>query len=356
MQTPLAVKNIAVFQHDLQTGGIQKSLINLLNLLDRDKYKIDLFLFEKDDYFDVSFSNNINIIRIEKWNPLLKVIPFSLTMAFCRPHYTDKKYDIAIDYNSYKNQCAMGAISVVAKKRVMWIHSNIEQKLKHEPKYRLLWWLSKAKFKHFDEFVAVSNGIVEPFCEISGISYKPITVIQNCIDAEKIIQQSNADIGNFGLDQNKFNIVALGRLCRVKGFDILIDFMSKLIIQRKDFHLYIIGDGPEKQNLLKQVEQKQLGQYITMLGRQKNPYAYMSQMDAFVSTSRYEGQGINIMEARALGLPVFITKNLEPYNVGIKGCDDIVKALSTAQKQQKKVDLLVDYHREIHDKINKLFS
>lgn len=356
MQTPLAVKNIAIFQYDLQTGGIQKSLINLLNLLNPKKYKIDLFLFEENDYFDVPFSNNINIVRVKKWNPLFKVIPFGLAMAFCRPNYTDKKYDIAVDYNSYKNQCAIGALSVDAKKRIMWIHSNIEQKVKHEPQYRLLWWLSKAKFKHFDEFVAVSEGIVEPFRKISGISCKPITVIQNCIDAQKIIEQSRADIGEFGLDGNKFNVVALGRLCRVKGFDILIDFMSKIIMRRKDIHLYIIGDGPEKQNLLKQIGQKRLGQYITMLGRQKNPYAYMSRMDAFVSTSRYEGQGMNIMEARALGLPIYITKNLEPYNVGIKGCDDIVEALVTAQKQQKKADMLVDYHREIHDKINKLFS
>ena len=56
---------------------------------------------------------------------------------------------------------------------------------------------------------------------------------------------------------------------------------------------------------------------MTLLGNQPNPFPYMDRMDGFVLTSRYEGQGMVIWEAKALGLPLYLSKNLEAYNPGV---------------------------------------
>ena len=79
----------------------------------------------------------------------------------------------------------------------------------------------------------------------------------------------------------------------------------------------------------------------------------MNLMDAFVSTSRYEGQPLNIEEARAIGLPLYCTKNLEQYAEGLHGLEEaeLVEAICTAQRQPKKPDDLKEYNQRILESI-----
>ena len=61
-----------------------------------------------------------------------------------------------------------------------------------------------------------------------------------------------------------------------------------------------------------------MNEFITLLGNQPNPFKYLKLMDGFVLTSRYEGQGMVLWEAKALGLEIFMSKNLEKYNDGLR--------------------------------------
>ena len=109
-----------------------------------------------------------------------------------------------------------------------------------------------------------------------------------------------------------------------------------------------IWDGPDRAALEGQIKELGLESFVTLLGNQANPFCYMDKMDGFVLTSRYEGQGMVIWEAKALGLPLYISKNLEPYNPGVAGCGDMVQALLAAQKPAEKVyDDLSHYNAEI---------
>ena len=80
----------------------------------------------------------------------------------------------------------------------------------------------------------------------------------------------------------------------------------------------------------------------------------MDKMDAFVSTSRYEGQPLNVMEAKALGLPQYCTKNLEKYSEGLVGYEDIVSAIVSARRVPKIRDDLHEYNAEIIRRIKQL--
>ena len=60
------------------------------------------------------------------------------------------------------------------------------------------------------------------------------------------------------------------------------------------------------------------------------------------------------MEAMAVGLPLYCTKNLESYTEGLKGCENMAEALAAAQKQEKKPDDLIEYNQKILNSIYEL--
>ena len=349
------MKKIAIFQSDFNVGGIQKALLNILADVDYKTTAVDVYVFDDKCFFELPKHENLRFIFCRPYPFFSRLIYFGLLKAFAPKIRFDTEYDVAIDFNSYRNECAVGAITAKAKKRIMWIHNDIEIKQRNEPKYRVLWHFFKGKFKYFDEFAAVSPGIIDGFRRVTGIYDKKITAIPNHIDTAEIFEKSTALI-DFDVDPDNYNLCTMGRLCHQKGYDILMNYMARVHEKRPDIHLYMLGDGPDREKLTQQIRYLGLGETVTMLGNQANPFPYLDKMDGFVLTSRYEGQGLVIWEAKTLGLELFITDNLEKYNPGISGYRDIVSALCRAQRREKVRDDLHDYNAEISRRLEEVLS
>lgn len=340
------MKRIAIFQSDLNVGGIQKSLINILNELDFSKYIVDLYLFDSALFFELPRHENLNIIYGDAYPMLYRLVYFDLLRKLFPSVKTDVEYDVAIDFNSYRNECSVGATLVKARKRIAFVHNDVKIKRQNEFKYRVLWHFFKGKFKYFDEFAAVSPGIIDSFRELTGIYDKPVHVLPNHINTQEIFTKSKFDT-DFSVDSGNYNLCTVGRLCHQKGYDILLDYMKEVFEKRQDMHLYFIGDGPDREVLEEQAQKFGIREYVTFLGNQPNPFNYMDKMDGFVLTSRYEGQGMVIWEAKALGLELFVSRNLEKYNPGIEGRENIVEALCSAARREKTCDDLHEYNENI---------
>lgn len=344
------MKKVAIFQSDLRVGGIQKALINILNMIDYSKYCVDVYLFDDTHFFNLPKNENLNIIYNRAYPSINRIIYFNFIMWFAKSPSKGKEYDIAIDFSSYRSECAIGAIKANAKKRVMWVHNDVEIKRKYDFKYRVLWHFFKAKLKYYDEFVAVSPGIIDGFRRTTGLINSVITSVPNHIDTIEIFEKANAPT-SFTVDENYYNLCTMGRMIGQKGFDILIDYISQAVKINKNIRLYIIGEGPDKNKLERQISRLILNDNVILLGSKKNPFPYLKKMDAFVLTSRYEGQGIVIREAKTLGLEIFISENLTKYNPGIQGTRDIPKALATAVRKEKVIDNLEDYNINIKESL-----
>lgn len=349
------MKKLAIFQSDLRVGGIQKALVNVLNEIDYSECQVDLFLFDSEKFFELAEHENLNIYFKKPMPFLNRLVYFRPLRWLCKGQWENMEYDVAVDFNSYRNECAIGACSVKAKKRVMWLHNDIEIKLKNEPKYKVLWHFFKKKLSWFDEFCAVSPGIIDGFRRTSGIFDKAVTPIPNHIDTAEIFSKMEEPIA-LEVDDGVYNFCTMGRICHQKGFDILMDYLAELRERRRDFHLYLLGDGPDRTKLERYIEKLNLGSYVTLLGNQPNPFPYLKKMDGFVLTSRYEGQGLVIWEAKAVGLELFITENLEKYNPGIAGCKDLVSAMENAVRKEKQPDALTEYNSEIGSSIRRVLE
>ena len=235
------MKRIAIFQDNFDVGGIQKSLCNLLHMFDYENYVVDLYLSEKKSFWALDFPEQLNVKYLKKLPRFQSFIPFDIARKLVKLDFSGcEEYDLAIDFNSYQFSCALGALTVPAKRRVMWIHNNVGVKLQSEWKYRVLWFNFKDKFKYYDEFVPVSEALIEPFKECSGFYDKKYSVIQNTINVDEIYEKT-LESTEFTVDESKLNFVAVGRLCHQKGYDLMLEKFSEACEVRYNLLLYIIG-------------------------------------------------------------------------------------------------------------------
>lgn len=107
---------------------------------------------------------------------------------------------------------------------------------------------------------------------------------------------------------NNYNLIAIGRLSKEKGFDDLIDLFSKLIEKNNKFKLKIIGYGDEEENLKKMIKSLNLEKSVKLCGR-KNSEEIMSELlnsSMLLMTSHTESFGIVLIEAMSCGVPCII--------------------------------------------------
>ncbi len=350
------MKSIAIFQADLNVGGIQRSLVNLLKSGVLNDFNVDVYLFSKKVFYDMGdLPNNIKMNYLNPFPYWYRFIPFGVIRKFHKKDKTFKEYDIVIDYDGYRQECAFYVTSIERARKIMWIHSDMFCEYRFNLKYRILYLFFRDKYQYYDEFVAVSEGVAEPFRKMSRRYDSKVTVVPNIINAEEILKKST-DSSDIIVDSGKMNIVCVGRLYLVKGYDFLLKDFWKAYKIRRDLRLYIIGDGPDRKKYQKWVNANGLADVVFFLGKKENPFTVMNQMDAFCLESRYEGQGMVLMEAKTLGLQLIFPERLEKYNIGLKGTPDIVKAMANLQKQDKKTDLLEEYHAYLFAQLKVVFN
>lgn len=348
------MKKIAIFQYDLNVGGIQKSLINLLNNIDMSKYEIDLYLFKHGNFYETSINPKINIHYLKSYNYFNRIVFFDILKTFHKSKIS-KEYDVTIDFNSYSNECAVNAIKTKSKQKYIFAHNDVILKNKFEIKYKILTFFFRGKYKYFDKIIAVSEGVKESINKKYKIENEKIIVMPNYIDTDEILEKSK-NSHDIRIDNNNYNLVSVGRMEKQKGYDITVNLMKDIVSKNKNIKLYIIGDGKERKKIEKLINKYNLNNNIILLGKKNNPYSIMKDMDALLLTSRYEGQGMVLLEAKTLGLDLFLPKHLEKYNKGIVGNDNLEEIIIKSKKKNKVIDKLEEYNKEIIKTFEKLLN
>lgn len=105
-------------------------------------------------------------------------------------------------------------------------------------------------------------------------------------------------------DYNQKCVISIGRLSYQKGFDILIDVVSRIARKIEDWKFIIVGDGEQKQCLLQKIKSKELDQIITIIPPTDSIITLYQAASIFLMTSRWEGLPMVLLEAQACGLPI----------------------------------------------------
>ena len=337
----------------LNCAGAEKSLTTLLNLIDYKDYEVDLQLFsyggELEDllpreanlldklkytkFTEKSIKENLISIRnIEDIKMLKARIKFSYTIR--KKYYTNAekarlfwqinsnvieesniKYDIAISY-------AQGiptfyvADKVNAEKKFAWVNTSYTLDKKNKN-------YQKQFYNKYDNIVAVSDSARDIFIETFNEYKHKIKVIYDINDYNFISKMSNINKG-YEDDFKGIKILTVGRLTMQKGYDLALDACKRLRDEGINFRWYALGRGPFENDIKQYIKSNNLEDNFKLLGVKSNPYPYIKNCDIYVQTSRYEGFGLAIAEARMLNKPVITTEFDSVYNQMIQEKNGLV--------------------------------
>ncbi|MEH7110634.1 glycosyltransferase [Bacillus sp. JJ1764] len=330
-------KNMLFVIDSLHCAGAEKSLVTLLSLIDYSKYSVDLMLFGHGGVLEDLVPKEVNILKPLKYTDFTKLnlmnsMKYSIKQYDYKMLYARLKYSLTIRKEEYSNpqkarifwQCVSRVIEdnpkeydiaisyaqgvptfyvaekVKAKKKFAWV--NVSYRLNETEKC-----FQQQYYNPYNKIVAVSHSTKEIFLETFPEYSKKIEVIYDINNQEFITKM--ADIGESYSDSFEgVRILTIGRLAQQKGYDIALEACKKLKEARIKFKWYALGKGPLKNEIEEYIKNNGLTGEFILLGVKSNPYSYIKNADIYVQTSRFEGFGLAIAEARMLNIPVVTTK------------------------------------------------
>lgn len=344
----LMKKKILIASYNLDFGGIETSLINLLKNMNLEKYAVTLVLEEVKGAFLKDVPNGIKIrkykvstnknIIIRKFINLLKRIKWML--------FNYKRYDASICYATYSGPCGFVARSS-SKNKILYVHSNYYQAYDKDIN-KIKEFFDNRKIEKYDHIIFVSNESKKDLCKIyPNIENRSIT-INNIVDYKRILKLSEKKLDIKKTTKKIFLFV--GRLDESsKRLTLLFDVAKRCKKENVKALFWIVGNGPDEKKYKDIVKNEKLDN-VMFFGVKKNPYPYMKACDYLILTSRYEGFPVIYNEAIILEKPIITTIDVSDdyvsipnrfgYVVNEDNIFDKVKELSTAKEKIKET---VDY-------------
>ncbi|WP_340371767.1 glycosyltransferase [Peribacillus sp. FSL E2-0218] len=300
----------------LNGGGAEKVLIDILNKINN-KYDITLFLiYNNGVYLDnlpknvrVSYMVNTKNLFLLKNKFLIKFLEKMIDIFFRKipskllyKLLIRNKFEVEIAFLEGKSTKLISGSKQTSKK-IAWVHTNLKSHHWTKSLYKSI-NDEKMHYNYFNDVIFVSKDSMEGYLDIFNMEKNnKLKVIYNPIDDKNIKDKAIKGEKKY----KNFTICSVGRLGHEKGFDRLIKAHARLISDGIFHNLIIIGDGVEKNSLIKLCQELGVRKTVQLLGFKKNPYKYTKNANLFVCSSRAEGYSLALAEAMILGLPVLST-------------------------------------------------
>lgn len=332
-------KQLLFVIESLVCAGAEKSLVTLLRLLDYTKYEVDLQLFAYGGEFEELLPPEVNVLPSLSYfgyasqslralakgcgkaeirralagrlrysaalrtgtynNPQKAVLFWKSTQRCFAP--TEKEYDVAIAY-AQGTPTFYVADCVRAKRKLAWVNVTY----KPEGKWRDY---VAGKYAAFDAVNCVSNSAQETFCATFPEAAAKSTVIYDINDGAMMADMAQMEnTAAADMPCGGVKILTVGRFAPQKGYDIALEACRILKERGVDFCWYALGRGALEAEIRQSMAEKDIEDRFVLLGVRANPYPYFKAADVYVQTSRFEGFGLAIAEARMLNTPVVTTR------------------------------------------------
>lgn len=191
-------------------------------------------------------------------------------------------------------------------KLVVSVHNNQERELADVPNGAAMRRVMPWVYRRADAVVVVSEGIAAELASLVKDASK-LAVVPNPIAVAEVQRLSHAEVSHPWLDGRHAVVTAMGRLTPQKGFAGLLRAFALVHDRRPDARLIVLGDGEQRGELEELSRRLGTADAVEFLGVQANPFAWVERSACFVLSSEWEGFGMAIVEAMAVGTPVVST-------------------------------------------------
>ena len=330
------MKKILFMIINMNIGGTEKALLNMIAEMPRDRFDISILMLEEYGGFLEYIPKDINIKYLDYYkdiecilnNPPQQVCKYLIKKGrvikginillihiiskikgersnffkYVLKSYPDilEEYDIAVAYAGPMDFISyFVANKVKAKKKLQWVHFDVS-------KIGLNRKFAEKIYSKFDKIFVVSNEGKKKLVDLIPKLSEKVDTFFNIISSNLILKQADEYIG-FNDNYNGIRILTVGRLTHEKGQDLCIKALKKLKDDGYNVKWYCVGDGAYKKNYEDLVKENKLEENFIFLGSKVNPYIYMKECDIYVQPSRHEGYCITLGEARCFGNPIVTT-------------------------------------------------
>lgn len=334
------MKKIIIVNNNMNVGGVQKSLCNLLHTIHND-YDITLLLFSKRGAYVDCLPDRVKVIECQslfrylgmsqnecltKKDAIKRGILAAMARVFGRKYairwmLTSQKmvsdsYDCAIAFLHNGNPKSFyGGVQdfvlhrVEAKRKVAFLHCDYRNcGSNHKDNHRLI-----AKF---DAIAACSDGCRQSFETVLPHLKDKCMTVRNCHRFDEIRRM--AEENPVCYDKSKQNVVVVSRLAHEKGIERAICAAAYAMQKGISMHLHIVGDGAMREELQKLVCEMKIEPFVSFYGEQRNPYRFLKNADLLLLTSYHEAAPMVLDEARILGIPVLCTRTTSSEDMVLK--------------------------------------
>lgn len=373
-------KNLFFIIDSLAAAGAERSLVTLLNMIDYSEYKVDLQLFSYGGEFEAFLPKEVNLLPPLDYNhftsqSLIKQITsFNFKYLFSRVEtairlragkngnkkiatiiwnstrrcYTppEKEYDVAIAYAQGTPTFYVADI-IKSKQKIAWINADLilTGSIK---RFQL------KRYVKFDRIVTVSDSAKMSFLKGCPKLENRVSVIYDIINPA-FIQKMSMEPLKTTYPKDIPVLVTVSRLCnKSKGCDIALEAAKVLYNRGIKFKWYFIGRGPFRVEMEAFIQRNNLSNTVFLLGVTPNPYPYIKAATLYVQTSRHEGFGLSIAEARILSTPVVVTEfkgvynQMKPKQNGVVvpiNAEHVANAIEDLIKHPEKRESISEYQR-----------
>lgn len=323
------MKKVVIVTRRMIMGGIEKSLISLLESMANNNFDITVLVMgnggelveEIPDHIKVkclygdensTIEKIMNNIKKAKLITVFKIVIYTMLAKRAATFYEqeeyhskilpilDKDFDLAVAYHTPASFPVVYVMNnIKAKTKAAWIHSDVSQYKRELIPYRKY-------YERYDKIFCVSKYAKNKFIEMFPDLSEKTDVFYNIIDKEKYEILSLKDEG-FTDNFNGTRILTIGRLTSQKGQDIIPSIIKNLLSEGFNVRWYCIGDGEDREKLENLIKEFHLEDHLILLGTKKNPYPFIKQCNLYVQPSRHEGYCITLAEARTFNKPIITT-------------------------------------------------
>ena len=337
---------LVIFTGAMELGGIERSLLGLLDAFDYNKYNVDLFLYGHHGPLMSLINENVNILPevkelaylresfkvklknkcfysavlrlkdelISKFHMVNNDTTWAKVMRRCAPKL-QKHYDIAL---SFFRPFDFIVEKVDADIKVGWIHTD------YTNAGEILEVLEK-DYARMDYIAAVSDQCAETFNSIFPNLKNRVITIENGLSRDYINKEANRyDVSDEMLLDGSIKLLTVGRFSYPKKMEEIPEICRRIRESGLNVKWYLIGFGKEEQLIRQKIREENMEKYVVILGKKENPYPYIKACDIYLQPSRYEGKAVTVREAQILNKPVIITNYATSNSQLQDGIDGVI--------------------------------